>query len=391
MHPKFLAATLYLALLSPCVANAAKSDFARPTYAGAYEPKDKDERGLWMELDEVERKLVNAPGVVHDAQLNGYVHEVLCRTVGNDRCAAVRSYVIIDDSFNASMAPNGMMLVNTGLLARVHNEAELAAILGHEFGHFELRHSVFQFKKLRKSTNWAVWLSLVGAAFSIDTRSVQTAFMFDVMKFGRDQEFEADRISVLLVLGSPYRLSAAPIWQRALDEDDAFREDHGMKKVRRLTPNLTDTHPTDLQRLAYFSEKEAEQGDGGELAVDAYVQQTNRFLPLLYEGLVKSNQFAVSEFVIRSRGDDSGWSGILLYYYGEVFRQRGNQRDFVTAKEIFTRATQFTDAPAEVWRSLGMCELRLGNTEAGKSALREYLARKPDAKDAMSIRSLVEN
>ena len=44
--------------------------------------------------------------------------------------------------FNASMAPNGMMQVWSGLLLRVDNEAQLAAVLGHEIGHYLARHSV---------------------------------------------------------------------------------------------------------------------------------------------------------------------------------------------------------------------------------------------------------
>ena len=48
--------------------------------------------------------------------------------------------------FNAMMAPNGMMLVWSGLLLRVENEAQLAAILGHELGHYLERHSVEQLR-----------------------------------------------------------------------------------------------------------------------------------------------------------------------------------------------------------------------------------------------------
>lgn len=383
-------AAIAVVLAAPAAASKS-ADFVRPPYAGAYEPKDKDERGLWMELDEAERKLADSPGIVRDQALGGYVHDVLCKAVGDERCKAVRSYVVIDDSFNASMAPNGMMLVHTGLLARIHSEAELAAVLGHEFGHFELRHSLFQFKKLRNSQNWAVWLSLIGGFFSVNTSSVRNAFLFDVLSFSRNQEFEADRISVEVVLGSPYRLQAASIWQRALEEDDAFRVDHGMKKVRRLSPGLTDTHPTDLQRVVFFTQREATQGDGGEVAMDAYAQATNRVLPLLFDGLVHRNEFAVAEYVIRSRGDSLGWNGSLLFYYGEVYRQRGNPRDLVTARDIYNRSTQFVDAPPETWRGLGMCELRLGNAAEGKRALTEYLLRKPDAVDAASIRALVEN
>ena len=43
---------------------------------------------------------------------------------------------------NASMGPTGLMIVHTGLLARMRNEAQLASVLGHEAGHYLRRHSL---------------------------------------------------------------------------------------------------------------------------------------------------------------------------------------------------------------------------------------------------------
>ena len=44
--------------------------------------------------------------------------------------------------FNAGMFPNGLMLVNTGFLLRIQSEAQLAAVLGHEVGHYVKRHGM---------------------------------------------------------------------------------------------------------------------------------------------------------------------------------------------------------------------------------------------------------
>ena len=122
---------------------------ALPTYSAAYQPQSVDERGLWMEMDEAERAMRDSNAVINDPKLVQYVREVVCRTVGEDRCRTVRVYIVRDASFNASMAPNGMMLVHTGLLLRSRDEAELASVLGHEFAHFELRHSLMGFKQRR--------------------------------------------------------------------------------------------------------------------------------------------------------------------------------------------------------------------------------------------------
>ena len=57
-----------------------------------------------------------------------------------------------DASPNAAMLPSGIMIVNTGLLARVRNEAQLAAVLGHEAGHYFRKHSLDMYRDTRRKS-----------------------------------------------------------------------------------------------------------------------------------------------------------------------------------------------------------------------------------------------
>lgn len=52
-----------------------------------------------------------------------------------------RFYVIENPTFNAFALPNGMVFVHTGLLAVLDNEAQLAAVLGHEAAHATYEHA----------------------------------------------------------------------------------------------------------------------------------------------------------------------------------------------------------------------------------------------------------
>src|SRR3546814_7901660 len=114
-------------------------------------------------------------------------------SVGTDRCDATRVYILREPTFNATMSPNGTMRVYSGLLLRVRSEAGLAAVLGHEFGHFEKRHALMQFKAARGGSDLLAWSALLASmspryntkrAYQDMKISVYGSFF----RFGRDQE-----------------------------------------------------------------------------------------------------------------------------------------------------------------------------------------------------------
>ena len=206
-----------------------------PPYAGVYQPNGVDEIGVWNDADEDERILANAPIVIRDEALNAYVRQVLCDTVGTDRCKSARIYILRTPIFNASMMPNGAMRVLSGLLLRARNEAELGAVLGHEFGHFERRHSLFRFKAQRSATDLLSWASVLSAtAATYGARSnfdqIQLSVYGSFYHFNRDQEREADRFGVGYLNASALRPQAASVvWQNIIAEAEASAKARGLK------------------------------------------------------------------------------------------------------------------------------------------------------------------
>ncbi|MCB2061366.1 MAG: M48 family metallopeptidase [Novosphingobium sp.] len=391
MNPACRLAAVALALVGlEGTARPQDVDLTIPPYSGAYEPQGVDERGLWMEVDEAERQFRDSTHVLKDERLTQWLGEVLCRTVGDDRCASARIYVVRDASFNAAMAPNGLMLVHTGLLARLTSESELATILGHEFAHFERRHTLNQFKKIRASTDLMAWFGLAGAAARVDMTSVQNSLIAGIFSYSREQEMEADKLGAAYAKASPYRLNASAVWKRVIEEDNARREARGLRKRRHKYSGWLDSHPAEAERQEYLAELEAKVGDEGDPGVEAYREAIAPVLPMLLDELLRRNDFGGVDYILRSRGELAGWSGPLLYAQGELYRQRGNPRDLVTAREFFTQSMNYPDAPAESWRGLGLCAIRLGDREAGREALAEYIRRAPDAQDVGMMKLLVE-
>src|SRR5262245_24840551 len=85
--------------------------FARPDLAS-------DEGGLWALMDREETRLRRSPFRLRDDALNRYLQDIVCRLAG-EHCPDIRVYAVRTPYFNASMAPNGMMQVWSGLLLRM--------------------------------------------------------------------------------------------------------------------------------------------------------------------------------------------------------------------------------------------------------------------------------
>jgi predicted Zn-dependent protease len=371
-----------------------------PPYAGAYQPQGVDERGLWMMVDEDERLLRDSKAVVSDPKLQSYLHDVVCRAVGAPRCDSVRIYVVRNAAFNASMAPNGMLVVQTGLLLRVRNEAELAAVLGHEFAHFELRHSLVGFKQKRSATDVMAWAGVAaagaytyggtGAYNTVRTaQSVQNAAFGSIFAFSREQERQADLLSMAYLKASSYDPRCfADLWGRVMDEADATARGRRQRSTRYDRVAFFATHPATLERATYLRELAIamdKSGEDGRARLDAAMVA---WRPQLLADQIKLNDFEGTDYLL---GELAGaqWTADLLFARGELYRSRGNPRDLVSAAGFYHAALEQEPSNAEAYRGLGLAQMRSRDPAAADS-LRRYLAMKPNAADSAMISTLIQ-
>ena len=368
-------AALVAAMAAVLASSAAAADpipTGSPAGAG-YRPLGADEQGLWTAFEEAERELKASKLILRDEALSAYLRQVLCRMASDGRCDAIRIYVVRDPRFNASMTANGMMLINSGLLLRIRNEAELAAIMGHEVAHFERRHSLALLKKARSATGFAAF---VGAAGGLP---LQLALIGSVFSFSQDQERDADMDGLKAMRGAGYcTRSAGEVWSNLRAEMDATAAARNVRS-RKDKRGMFETHPATAERLAYLTASAAADPDG-MLGTAEYRAAISPLWPMLIDDQMKLNDFGGSEYLLAGLAS-GGWSGPLLYARGELHRYRGQDEDFVKAATLYREATNKPDAPDAAWRGLGLALARTGDAAGSRAAIDEYLKRNPQASD----------
>jgi len=348
-------------------------------------PPNSDEKGLWSLMERAERDLKTSRFVIRDAELNAYLRDIACR-LAQDYCPDVRVYLVRTAQFNASMAPNGMMEVWTGLLLRCTDEAQLAAIMGHELGHYVRRHTLARWRDARSKADFSAFLGLglvvagLGAA-ALASDAVLLASMF---AFSRDQEREADEIGLDLMTRAGYAPAAAPdVWAQLIAEFKA-------SSAQRSRQLFFATHPEPEERMATLRKAaEARAAATGENGRERYLAKLAGVRARMIGDELALRQYGRSEVVFDRLLEQSDDDGVLWYGKGEVYRLRAGPNDAERALDAYGKALQTASAPPEVYRSLMLVELKAGARDRAQAAFDEYLARKPGAGDAESLRMLL--
>jgi len=346
--------------------------FVRPDLA-------TDEGGLWAMMDREETRLRRSPFRMRDEALARYLQEVVCR-LGGDHCPDMRVYAVRTPYFNASMAPNGMMQVWSGLLLRMDNEAQLAAVLGHEIGHFLQRHSVERLRDIKNRAAFGQFIGLFGVVGLVG----QLATLASAMAYSRDQEREADRIGVVLMRRAGYDpREAANVWGNLLDEVRATPDNDPSKESV-----LFASHPPSEERRNALQTLTA--GQQGDTRAEAYRERIAPLRRELLDDEIKRARPAETIQLMNRLLVQEPTQPDLLYARGETRRLRNTEGDLALAMADFNAAVHSGQEPTVTHRSLGYVYRALNRPGDARSEWQLYLERAPDAPDAAWIQQQLQ-
>ena len=372
-------ASLSAAAIVACAVSARAADDGPPV--GYHPDMTSDEAGLWMQADQAEKNIKTSPLLVQDPALNAYIRGTVCKLSG-PHCAGLRFYIVEIPQANAYAMPNGAVVVWTGMLLRMQNEAQLALVLGHEMTHYFQRHSLKKFESARDTLNSLAFVGLAGV-FAIP---VELAVGGALVSYTRDQEREADAGGFDLATAAGYDPEqATKIWQYMAAEDKADPDKPG-------GGIFGHDHPSSDERLATLSKRADELRATRTDWITSAEAYRVAIAPFRSKWLVDEmgrGNARESVVLLQHLIEADPKSGVLDYYLGEAYRKRDKDGDTALAATAYQNAVVQADAPAAAWRGLGLMAMKGGDKTGARDDFANYLSKSPDADDRAMIQFYV--
>ncbi|MDT8279989.1 MAG: M48 family metalloprotease [Erythrobacter sp.] len=198
---------------------------------------------------------------------------------------------------NAFAVPGGYIYTTRQLVTLMNNEAELAAVLGHEVGHVAARHSQRRQQTAQRNSILGV-LGAIGSAVLLgDTGlgdSLSRTFMQGsqllTLKFSRTQELQADDLGIEYLTKAGYDRRAMGTVLASLAAQNTL--DAQLQGRNASVPTWASTHPDPASRVQSALAK-AGPATGGTTNRDTFLTRING---LLYgddpaQGLIEGSRF----------------------------------------------------------------------------------------------------
>ncbi len=174
----------------------------------------KKELVLIPESQEIAMGVQNAPefenefkGKVANDTVQQYVSRVGQKIAAHaDRKMPYEYAVLQSDVPNAFALPGGKIYITAGLLSRMTNERQLAAVLGHETVHVSAGHSVQSLQnQIGASVLAEIAEKAVGSKYG-GAAGTATKFVGGManLKYSRNDEYEADRYGIVYMARAGY-------------------------------------------------------------------------------------------------------------------------------------------------------------------------------------------
>jgi predicted Zn-dependent protease len=209
-------------------------------------PEDKDVAIGRKYAPKVEKELA---GKIASEELQSYIDRVGQRIARVSHRPDLEYYFVAveEKSVNAVALPGGHIFVLKGMLEKLTNEAQLAAILGHEIAHVVARDSMAALSR-KQALDVLLMGAMFGGAPAEAVRGASVTRLFLDLQYSREDEYEADLVGLAYMAAAGYDPNGAVELVQILEDEN---------EVRRL--EFFSTHPSPQNRRAYLAQEVQEK------------------------------------------------------------------------------------------------------------------------------------
>jgi predicted Zn-dependent protease len=354
-------------------------------------PDGKDEKMLWQK-SEAEQRVLESTGLIYqNAELEAYLNKIAAKLQPQAAQAdlPIRVKVIKNAYLNAFAYPNGIIYIHTGLLARMDNEAQLAAVLAHEIIHCTRRHALRAFRhfKDRRSFLTDIQHSLMAnkGLQKLAGNLGFTGSLAAVSGYARELEAEADRLGIELMTRAGYN-----------PKDALSLFDHMINEIEpggSAEPFLFGSRARVRERIDHLEslpdDRYARKGTA--------IKNTELFLAKLGRlyldnarsdirlGRFQAARSGVEKF-LRIKPDDTR----AYFLLGESYRQEGQDSDLQKALAYYNRAIILDPKFAAPHKAIGLIHYKKGQRALAKKFFELCLQLSPNTPDKAYIKGYLK-
>ena len=194
-------------------------------------------------------------GYYEDSALESYLDSIVKNLWKNsERPNLPVKFYIQNTSVPNALALPGYVAITRGLLSDMENEAQFAAVMGHEIGHVMARHTAkkisrMQLQQLGIAIGAAALEGKKGSDALLAVGAMGSSLL--LLKYDRDQEIQADRLGVKYMATLGYDPNEALSAHKVLEQSvDNYLKRLGKSRGEdSFISNLTSTHPRAEVRL----------------------------------------------------------------------------------------------------------------------------------------------
>ncbi len=309
--------------------------------------------------------------------------------------ATLRFHVLRDPSLALFSLPDGQVFVHTGLLAATENEAQLAALLGHEIAHVLNRDALEAGEPRRVRPRLDAGAATSPTAAAIFSLGLPLTARAALRGYGGRREDAADVVGLAsLVRGGwdPKEASAIYLRLAAQAPEGGAREVFFFGDRERLGDRIETARVQVATRFAAAA--------AATDRVTTSAQYERLLLPVVRENAdedIRQGRFELARRQLDRVGAATPDDPRLHLQYGDLDRlaaQRapsgaGRDAGRARARAAYERAIQVDPGLAEAHRQLGLLWHELGDDARARAELERYLALAPGAADAARIAEYV--